>query len=187
VVGGLIPVSTASRLLVLPENEQVKISTADNPGQAARQAVRQLGRKRRGIDLTRLCEELTSIFERTLAVEMQDMVRLFLDQRATSYEQCERLAESTRACAARVADLASRIEEPNLCAYQYCGRVYGRRSNTHAPGAKYCSSVCARAGRRALGLQRAILVWSSSHDDRSDEPLSVPVLPRWAIPALATP
>jgi hypothetical protein len=40
--GGLIPVSTASKLLVLPENEQVKITTADNPQQAARQAVRQL-------------------------------------------------------------------------------------------------------------------------------------------------
>jgi hypothetical protein len=146
--GGLIPVSTASRLLVLPENEQVKITTADNPRQAARQAVRRLGMKRRGsIDPTRLCEELTSIFEKTPAVEMQDMVRLFLDQRATSYEQRERLAESARACAARVADLASRIEEPNLCAYQYCGRVYGRRRNKHAPGAKYCSPVCAaRAG-----------------------------------------
>ncbi len=146
--GGLIPVSTASSLLVLPENEQVKITTADNPQQAARQAVRQLGMKRRGsIDPTRLFEELTSIFEKTPAVEMQDMVRLFLDQRATSYEQRERLAESARACAARVADLASRIEEPNLCAYQYCGRVYGRKRNKHAPGAKYCSPVCAaRAG-----------------------------------------
>jgi len=146
--GGLIPVSTASSLLVLPENEQVKITTADNPQQAARQAVRQLGMKRRGsIDPTRLFEELASIFEKTPAVEMQDMVRLFLDQRATSYEQRERLAESVRACAALVADLASRIEEPNLCAHQYCGRVYGRKRNKHAPGAKYCSPVCAaRAG-----------------------------------------
>lgn len=37
---GLIPVSTASRLLVLPENEQVKITTADNPRPPAPQAVK---------------------------------------------------------------------------------------------------------------------------------------------------
>jgi hypothetical protein len=148
VEAGLIAVSTASKLLALPKIEQVRIATGKNPPQAARQAAEQLGMKSHNdIDVPRLLERLTSTFEKTPSGEMQDMVRLFLDERATSYEQRERLAESARACAARVADLASRIEELNLCAYQNCGRVYGRRPNKHAPGAKYCSPLCAeRAG-----------------------------------------
>ena len=49
---------------------------------------------------------------------MQDMVPLFLDQTSDFILAARRLAESACACAARVADLATRIEEPNLCVYQ---------------------------------------------------------------------
>jgi hypothetical protein len=148
VEAGLIAVSTASRLLALPKIEQIKIATADNPRQAAQQAAEQPGIKSRNdIDLTRLLERLRSTFEKTPTGEMQELVPLLCDTRAIPYDQHEKLADSARACAARVADLASRIEEPNLCAYQNCGRVYGRRRNKHAPGAKYCSPLCAeRAG-----------------------------------------
>jgi hypothetical protein len=43
VEAGLIAVSTASRLLALPRIEQIKIVTANYPGQAARQAAGNLG------------------------------------------------------------------------------------------------------------------------------------------------
>jgi hypothetical protein len=148
VEAGLIAVSTASRLLALPKIEQIKIATADNPGHAARQAAGQLGMKSRSdIDLTRLSDRLTSTFEKTPTGEMQELVRLFCDQRAISYKECEKLAELARACVPRIADLASRLDEPNLCGYQYCGKAYNQRRSRRVPDAKYCSRSCAqRAG-----------------------------------------
>jgi hypothetical protein len=147
VEAGLIAVSTASRLLALPRIEQVKIATGDCPRQAARQAAGQLEMKNRDIDPTRLLERLTSRFEKTPTGEMQELVRLVCDQRAISYEQREKLAELARACVARIADLATRLEEPNLCGYQYCGKAYNQGRKRRVPGAKYCSPLCAqRAG-----------------------------------------
>jgi hypothetical protein len=147
VEAGLVAGSTASTLLALPKIEQITIAAADNPGQAARQAARQLGMKSRGeIDLTRLLERLSS-FEKNPTGEMQELVRLLCDQQAIPYEQREKLVELARACVARIADLATRLEEPNLCGYQYCGKAYNQRRNKHVPGAKYCSQPCAeRAG-----------------------------------------
>jgi hypothetical protein len=109
-----------------------------------------VGMKRRSsIDPTRLCEELTSIFEKTPAVEMQDMVRLFLGQRATSYEQRERLAESARACAARVADLANRISAPTSIADE--SMAAGATSMRRAPNTV---RPCARSGPENLRPER---------------------------------
>jgi hypothetical protein len=148
VEAGLIAVSTASRLSALPKIEQIKIVSGDNPRQAARQAAEQLGMNSRSdIDLTRLLERLSSTFEKTPTGEMQEMVRPFCDERAISYERREKLAELARACVARIADLATRLEAPNLCGYQYCGRAYNQGRKRRAPGGKYCSSLCAqRAG-----------------------------------------
>jgi len=123
----LIAVSTASRLLALPKLEQIEIATGDNPRQAARQAAGRLGMKSRSdIDLTRLLERLTSMFEKTPTGEMQELVRLYCDQRAISYEQCEKLTELARACVTRIADLATRLEAPILCSYQSCGKTYNQ-------------------------------------------------------------
>jgi hypothetical protein len=148
VEAGLVAVSIASRLLALPKIEQITIATADNPGQAARQAARQLGMKSRtDIDLARLLERLTSTFEETPTGEMQELVHLFCDQRTTSYEQCEKLTELARACATRIADLAIRLEAPILCSYQSCGKPYNQARQRRVPGGKYCSQLCAeRAG-----------------------------------------
>jgi hypothetical protein len=148
VEAGLIAVSTASRLLALPKIEQIGIATADNPGQAARQEVGQLRMiSRSDIDLTRLSERLTSTFEETPTGEMQELVHLFCDQRTTSYEQCEKLTELARACATRIADLATRLEAPILCSFQSCGKPYNRARQRRVPGGKYCSQLCAeRAG-----------------------------------------
>lgn len=104
-------------------------------------------KSRSDIDVTRLLERLASTFEKTPTGEMQELVRLLCDERAISYEQREKLSELARACAARIVDLATRLEKPNLCAYQYCGKVYNQGHKRRVPGAKYCSPLCAqRAG-----------------------------------------
>jgi hypothetical protein len=103
--------------------------------------------RRSDIEPTRLLQQLTSAFEKIPTAGMQELVRLFLGQQATSDEQNEKLVESARACVTRFAELAKQIEERTLCGYQYCGRTYFRRRNKRAPGAKYCSRRCAeRAG-----------------------------------------
>jgi hypothetical protein len=77
---------------------------------------------------------------------MRELVRLFCDQRAISYEQCEKLTELVRAYVTRIADLATRLEAPILCSYQYCGKAY-KGHKRRMPGAKCCSRLCAeRAG-----------------------------------------
>ena len=79
---GRIAISAASKMLVLPQNEQANIATADNPRQAAREALRELRTKRcSDIEPTRLFEELTSGFEQTPTVEMQELVLQFCDER----------------------------------------------------------------------------------------------------------
>jgi hypothetical protein len=64
-------------------------------------------KSRSDIDPTRLLERLISKFEKTPTGEMQELVRLFCDQGAISYEQREKLAELARACVARIADLGN--------------------------------------------------------------------------------
>jgi hypothetical protein len=105
------------------------------------------------VEPTRLFELLTSAFEKTPSTATQELVRLFLGQHATSGEQNEKLAESARACVMRFAELANRIEERTLCGYQYCGQVYFRGRNKHAPGQKYCSRSCAQRAGEPLTWQ----------------------------------
>jgi hypothetical protein len=151
---GLIAVSTASELLPLSKDEQVKVATADSPRQAARQALKQLGMNRRSdIEPTRLVQQLTSAFEKTPSAGIQELVRLFLEQHATSDEQNEKLAESARACVARINELANQIEERTLCGYQSCGRIYFRGRSKRAPGQKYCSRLCAQRAGESLAWQ----------------------------------
>jgi hypothetical protein len=151
---GLIAVSTASELLPLSKDEQVKVATADSPRQAARQALKQLGMNRRSdVEPTRLFRQLTSAFEKTPTVGMRELVRLFLEQHATSDEQNEKLVESARACVTRFAELAKQIEERTLCGYQSCGRIYFRGRSKRAPGQKYCSRLCAQRAGESLAWQ----------------------------------
>ena len=151
---GLIAVSTASELLPLSKDEQVKVATADSPRQAARQALKQLGMNRRSdVEPTRLFQQLTSAFEKTPTVGMRELVRLFLEQHATSDEQNEKLVESARACVTRFAELAKQIEERTLCGYQSCGRIYFRGRSKRAPGQKYCSRLCAQRAGKPLAWQ----------------------------------
>jgi hypothetical protein len=94
--------------------------------------------------------DLASVFEQTPTVEMRELVLQFCDERTVSKERREKMAELARACATRIFHLASRLEEPNLCAYRYCGTTYFRGRSKHAPGAKYCSRRCAElAGERS--------------------------------------
>lgn len=147
---GLIAVSTASALLPLSKDEQLKVATADSPQQAARQALKQLGINRRSdVEPTRLFQQLTSAFEKTPTVGMRELVRLFLEQHATSDEQNEKLAESARMCVTRIAELAKQIEERTLCGDQSCGRIYFRGRSKRAPGQKYCCA-CARSALASL-------------------------------------
>jgi hypothetical protein len=151
---GLIAVSTASALLPLSKDEQVKVATADSPRQAARQALKQLGMNRRGgVEPIRLVQQLTSAFEKSPSAGIQELVRLFLEQHATSDEQNEKLVESARACVARITELAKRIEERTFCGYQSCGRVYFRGRSKRAPGQKYCSRLCAQRAGEPLAWQ----------------------------------
>lgn len=72
---GLIPVSTASKLLVLPRAEQVKIANAENPLLAAREMAEQPGVNRattRGTD--RSLEQLLTECEKTPVTEIKDWV-----------------------------------------------------------------------------------------------------------------
>jgi hypothetical protein len=90
---GLIPVSTASKLLVLSEAEQVKIATCDNPRRAARQAADKLDLKKAADrDVTGLSKELMVEFENFPTFELRERVLLF-DERTTSSEQREQLTE----------------------------------------------------------------------------------------------
>jgi len=156
---GLIAVSTASELLPLSKDEQVKIATADSPRQAARQALKQLGMNRRSdVEPTRLFQQLTSAFEMAPTVGMRELVRLFLEQHATSDEQNEKLVESARACVTRFAELAKQIEERTLCGYQSCGRIYFSRAQQARAGSKILFAPVRAVRWRAFGVAGSIVV-----------------------------
>jgi hypothetical protein len=105
--------------------------------------------RRSDVEPTRLFQQLTSAFEKTPTVGMRELVRLFLEQHATSDEQNEKLVESARACVTRFAELAKQIEERTLCGYQSCGRVYfgGRSKRARV---KNIVRACARSALASL-------------------------------------
>jgi hypothetical protein len=146
---GLIPVSTASRLVVLPKAEQVKIATAEDPLRAVRETIEQPEMHRptklgTGWSLEQLlveCEKIpTSV--------INDWV-LSPAERAMSHGQREQLVTAVRAAAQRLTSLGDQIEEVSLCALKSCRMARGKREK-RAPGQKYCSQLCAdRAGERS--------------------------------------
>jgi hypothetical protein len=147
---GVIPVSTASKLVVLPKAEQVKIATAQNPLQAARETIEQPGMHRptklgTGWSLDQLLVEC----EKIPTSEINDWV-LSPAERTLSYEQRDQLTAAVREAARRLAELADQIEEPNLCGHKYCHMPRGGRREKCVPGEKFCSQLCAeRAGERS--------------------------------------
>jgi hypothetical protein len=144
---GLIPVSTASRLVVLPKAEQVKIATAEDPLRAARETIEQPEMHRP----TKLgtgwsLEQLLAECEKIPTSEINEWV-LSPAERTMSYEQRDQLTAAMRGAARRLAELADRIEEPNLCGHKYCHMARGGRREKCVPGEKFCSQLCAdRAG-----------------------------------------
>jgi hypothetical protein len=144
---GLIPVSTASKLLVLSEAEQVKIATCDNPRRAARQAADKLDLKKAADrDVTGLSKELMVEFENFPTFELRERVLLF-DERTISSEQREQLTEVLRGVAGRIVELANRVEEPTLCERRNCSSGWRGARAKRIVGQNYCSPLCAeRAG-----------------------------------------
>jgi ParB-like chromosome segregation protein Spo0J len=144
VARGQVPVSTASKLAVLSEAEQVKIAGDVNPRRAARQMLEQFGAKAPASgDISRVIAQLTVELEKIPSTPMRDGISLVDEQRITSYEDREKLAEAVRAAVDRLAALANRIEEPNFCAYKGCQMGFRGRRKKHVPGKKYCSWRCA--------------------------------------------
>ena len=147
---GLIPVSTASKLVVLPKAEQVKIATAENPLRAARE----MAEEPRVNSATKLgtgwsLEHLLAECEKIPTTEIKGSV-LSPAERAMSYEQRDQLVTAVREAVSRLAELADQIEAPNVCAYTYCHMGRGSRRQKCIPGQKYCSELCAeRAGERS--------------------------------------
>ena len=147
---GLIPVSTASKLLVLPQAEQVKIASAENPLRAARG----MAEEPRVNSATKLgtgwsLEHLLAECEKIPTTEIKGWV-LSPAERAMSYEQRDQLVTAVRGAVSRLAELADQIEAPNVCAYTYCHMGWGSKRQKCVPGQKYCSELCAeRAGERS--------------------------------------
>jgi hypothetical protein len=147
---GLIPVSTASKLVVLPKAEQVKIATAENPLRAARE----MAEEPRVNSATKLgtgwsLEHLLAECEKIPTTEIKGWL-LSPAERAMSYEQRDQLVTAVREAVSRLAELADQIEAPNVCAYTYCHMGRGSKRQKCVPGQKYCSELCAeRAGERS--------------------------------------
>ena len=147
---GLIPVSTASKLVVLPKAEQVKIATAENPLRAGRE----MAEEPRVNSATKLgtgwsLEHLLAECEKIPTTEIKGWL-LSPAERAMSYEQRDQLVTAVREAVSRLAELADQIEAPNVCAYTYCHMGWGSKRQKCVPGQKYCSELCAeRAGERS--------------------------------------
>jgi ParB-like chromosome segregation protein Spo0J len=114
---GLIPVSTASKLVVLPKAEQVKIATAENPLRAARE----MAEEPRVNSATKLgtgwsLEHLLAECEKIPTTEIKGWL-LSPAERAMSYEQRDQLVTAVREAVSRLAELADQIEAPHVCAY----------------------------------------------------------------------
>jgi ParB-like chromosome segregation protein Spo0J len=147
---GLIPVSTASKLVVLPQAEQVKIAAAENPRRAARETIEQPEMHRPAKPVTGLSlEQLLVECEKIPTSEINDWV-LSPAERTITYEQREQLVTAVRAAAQRLTSLGDQVEEVTLCAYKRCQMGWRGRREKRAPGQKYCSELCAeRAGERS--------------------------------------
>jgi ParB-like chromosome segregation protein Spo0J len=147
---GLIPVSTASKLLVLPQAEQVKMASAENPLRAARE----MAEEPRVNSATKLgtgwsLEHLLAECEKIPTTEIKGWV-LSPAERAMSYDQRDQLVTAVRGAVSRLAELADQIEAPNVCAYTYCHMGWRSKRQKCVPGQKYCSELCAeRAGERS--------------------------------------
>jgi ParB-like chromosome segregation protein Spo0J len=146
---GLIPVSTASKLVVLPKAEQVKIATTEDPVRAARKAIEEPEMHRPAKPITGWSLEQVQVeCEKIPTSEINDWV-LSPAERTISHEQREQLVMAVRAAAQRLTSLGDQIEEVSLCALKSCRMARGKREK-RAPGQKYCSPVCAdRAGERS--------------------------------------
>jgi hypothetical protein len=146
---GLIPVSTASKLVVLPKAEQVKIATTEDPVRAARKAIEEPEMHRPAKPITGWSLEQVQVeCEKIPTSEINDWV-LSPAERPISHEQREQLVMAVRAAAQRLTSLGDQIEEVSLCALKSCRMARGKREK-RAPGQKYCSPVCAdRAGARS--------------------------------------
>jgi hypothetical protein len=159
VAHGQIPVSTASKLAMLSEAEQVKVAGDVNPRRAARQILEQLGAKAPASgDISRVIAQLTVELEKIPNAAIREGISLVDKQGITSYADREKLAETVRAAVDRLAALGNRIEEPNFCGYKNCQMGFRSRRNKHAPGEKYCGWRCAElAGdRSAWPMRRAL-------------------------------
>jgi hypothetical protein len=140
---GLIPIFTASKLLVLPQVEQIKIATAENPLRAARETIEQPAIHRAtklGTDWSP--QQLLTECEKIPTTEINDWV-LSSAERTISYEHRDQLTAAMREAARRLAELADQIEEPNLCARMFCHMGWRGRREKCVPGEKYCSQLCA--------------------------------------------
>jgi ParB-like chromosome segregation protein Spo0J len=153
---GLLPVSTASTLTELAAAEQVKAATADDPRRAA---LRVLKESRKTQDASRAVprslERLTTDLLNIPTMSMRGGLLLFHDRCTTSSRDRAKLADSVRAAAARLVNLADLIQAPDVCAYRYCNRASGGSPRQRCPGEKYCSRHCAehaddRAGWHGL-------------------------------------
>jgi hypothetical protein len=133
VAHGQIPVSTASKLAVLWEAEQVKVAGDVNPRRTARQMLEQLGAKAPASgDISRVIAQLTVKLEKIPSAAIRGGI--VDEQGITSYADREKLAETVRAAVDRLAALGNRIEEPNFCGYKRCQMGFCSRRNKHAPG-----------------------------------------------------
>ena len=153
---GLLRVSTASTLTELSAAEQVKVATADDPQRAALRVLRE-SRKRQDASraVPRSLERLTADLVNIPTMSMRDGILLFHDRCTTSSRERAKLADSVRAAAARLVNLADLIQSPDVCAYRYCNRASGGSPRQRCPGEKYCSRHCAeqaddRAGWHGL-------------------------------------
>jgi hypothetical protein len=142
---GTIPVSSAARLAVLPQADQIGIATASDPNRTAHQRLQQLDSAALNSEtIQRVIDQLNAKLEKIPSVEIRQS-----SARVLSYEDREQVVQTIRRAGKRLMDLANQVEEPNLCAYQYCHTGYGSTRNKHAPDRTYCCELCAvRAGGR---------------------------------------
>jgi hypothetical protein len=140
---GCLSVSSASALAELPAAEQLKIATAVDPQREALRALKQ-GRQRNGAaGATPSVAQLVAELEKVPTNTLRDTVLLLLDHRAASSQDRAKLADRISAAAARLLELASQLQAPDVCANKYCNRASGGFPRQRWPGEKYCSRHCA--------------------------------------------
>jgi ParB-like chromosome segregation protein Spo0J len=141
---GCLSVSSASALAELPAAEQLKIATAVDPQREALRALKQ-GRQRNGAagTATPSVAQVAAELEKFPTNTLRATVLLLLDHCAASSQDRAKLADRIRAAAARLLELASQLQAPDVCANKYCNRASGGLPRQRWPGEKYCSRHCA--------------------------------------------